>query len=139
MNSNFKQLLDQFSEQWESVVQSSNLQEVESRFSDVEETRDDILNWVFDNIQNEEEQGSYFNTFGEVESNLAETLGDIPVFDDEFDIYESFDEYESYYQRYGCIVPEFVISWDDQRILWSDELQFIDYIQRPDVLMGGND
>jgi hypothetical protein len=139
MNSNFKQLLDQFSEQWESVVQSSNLQEVESRFSDVEETRDDILNWVFDNIQNEEEQGSYFNTFGEVESNLAETLGDIHVFDDEFDIYESFDEYESYYQRYGCIVPEFVISWDDQRILWSDELQFIDYIQRPDVLMGGND
>jgi hypothetical protein len=35
-------------------------------------------------------------------------------------------------------VPEFVISWDEQRILWSDDLN-IDYIQRPDVLMGGND
>ena len=104
----------------------------------MEETRTDVLDWVFENIEDEEEQGLYFNTFGEVESNLADTIGDIPVFDDGFDIYESFDEYEAYYQRYGCMVPEFVISWDEQRILWTDDLT-LDFIQRPDVLMGGND
>jgi len=138
MNNNFKQLLDRFSEQWEAVTESSNLEEVENRFSTMEETREDIINWVFENVDDEEEQGSYFNTFGEVESNLAETVGDIPVFDTEFDIYESFDAYEAYYQRYGCIVPEFVISWDEQRILWADDMN-IDYIQRPDILMSGND
>ena len=138
MNNNFKQLLERFSEQWKDVTQSSNLEEVESTFSAVEETRDYILNWIFENTEEGDEQGSYFNTFGEVESNLAETVGDIPVFDDKFDIYESFDEYETYYQRYGCMVPEFVISWDEKQILWSDELN-IDYIQRPDVLMSGND
>lgn len=138
MNNNFKQLLERFSEQWKAVSSSSNLEEVESSFSTLEETREDILNWIFENIQDDDEQGSYFNTFGEVESNLVNTIGDIPVFDDEFDIYESFDEYEGYYHRYGCMVPEFVISWDDQRILWSDEMT-VDYIQRPDVLMGRND
>ena len=138
MNSNFKQLIERFSEQWEAVTESSNLEEVESNFSQLEETRTNVLDWVFENIEDEEEQGLYFNTFGEVESNLANTIGDIPIFDDTFDIYESFDEYEAYYQRYGCMVPEFVISWDDQRILWSDDMN-IDFIQRPDVLMGGND
>ena len=139
MNNNFKQLLERFSEQWKDVTESSNLEEVESTFSAVEETRDDILNWVFDNIQDEEEQGSYFNTFGEVESNLAQTLGDIPIFDDGFDIYESFDEYESYYQRYGCLTPEFVISWDTENILFDDGDGNIEIVARPDVLMGNTD
>jgi hypothetical protein len=137
MNNNFKQLLERFSEQWESVTESSSLEEVETSFSALEETREDILNWVFDNIQDEEEQGTYFSTFGSVESNLAETYGGIPVFDDKFDIYDSFDEYEAYYQRYGCLVPEFVISWDSERILWSDDLT-IDVIKRPDVLMSSD-
>jgi hypothetical protein len=137
MNNNFKQLLERFSEQWESVTESSSLEEVETSFSALEETREDILNWVFDNIQDEEEQGTYFSTFGSVESNLAETYGGIPVFDGNFDIYDSFDEYEAYYQRYGCLVPEFVISWDSERILWSDDLT-IDVIKRPDVLMSSD-
>jgi hypothetical protein len=137
MNNNFKQLLERFSEQWENVTVSTTLEDVEKNFSALEETRDDILTWVFDNIQDEEEQGTYFSSFGSVESHLAESYGGIPVFDQEFDIYESFDEYEAYYQRYGCLVPEFVISWDSDRILWSDDLN-IDFIKRPDVLMSSD-
>ncbi len=138
MNSNFKQLLEQFSSRWDAVVNSSNLEEVEKSFLLLEEVREDILNWVFENIEDENEQGSYFSTFGELESSLFESSGGIPIFDEDFDIYESFDEYETYYQRYGCMVPEFVISWDSDRVLWSDD-ENTDYIQRPDVLMGGND
>jgi hypothetical protein len=138
MNNNFKQLLEQFSTRWDAVANASNLEEVERSFTILEELRDDILNWVFENIEDENEQGSYFSTFGQLESSLFETSGGIPIFDTDFDIYASFDEYEGYYQRYGCMVPEFVISWDDQRILWSDDMN-TDYIQRPDVLMGGND
>jgi hypothetical protein len=138
MNSNFKQLLEQFSSRWDAVVNSSNIEEVEKSFLLLEEVREDILNWVFENIEDENEQGSYFSTFGELESSLFESSGGIPIFDEDFDIYESFDEYETYYQRYGCMVPEFVISWDSDRVLWSDD-ENTDYIQRPDVLMGGND
>jgi hypothetical protein len=138
MNSNFKQLLEQFSSLWDAVVNSSNLEEVEKTFTLLEGVREDILNWVFENIDDENEQGSYFSTFGELESSLVQLSGGIPIFDEDFDIYESFDEYEAYYQRYGCMVPEFVISWDSERVLWSDD-ENTDYIQRPDVLMGNND
>ena len=137
MSNNFNQLLERFSKQWNIVTESSNLEEVESNFSTLEEIRDTVLSWVFDNIEDENEQSSYFSTFGKLESNLFESTGGIPVFDEEFDIYESFDEYEGYYQRYGCMVPEFVISWDEQRILWTDDLT-MDYIKRPDVLMSQN-
>lgn len=138
MNNNFKQLLEQFSSRWDDVANSSNLEEVEKSFLVLEEVREDILNWVFENIEDENEQGSYFSTFGDLESSLFESSGGIPIFDENFDIYDSFDEYEAYYQRYGCMVPEFVISWDSERVLWSDDMN-TDYIQRPDVLMGNND
>ncbi len=137
MNNNFKQLLEQFSEQWNDVTKSSNLEEVKSSFSNLEQTRETILEWVFKNTDEGDEQGSYFYDFGELESKLLESSDGIPIFDDNFNIYESFDEYEAYYQRYGCMVPEFVISWDDTRLVWSDDLT-IDFIERPDVLMSGN-
>ena len=134
MNSNFKELVEQFSDQWKEVANSSDLDELRESFSKLEEIRENILTWVFENTQDEEKQGYYFSTFGNLESSLVESSGGIPVFDDEFDIYESFDEYETYYQRYGCMVPEYVISWDKTNVLWSDDLT-IDLIKRPDVLM----
>jgi hypothetical protein len=134
MNSNFKELSGQFADQWQKMSTVSNLNELRDEFSHLEEIRENILIWVFENTQDEEEQGNYFSTFGELESSLAESSGGIPIFDEEFDIYDSFDEYESYYQRYGCMVPEYVISWDETNVLWADEMT-IDLIKRPDVLM----
>jgi hypothetical protein len=136
MNNNFQNLLDRFSDEWEEVVNSTTLQEIEKTFSKLESTREEILNWVFDNILNDEELADYFNMFGELESNLVAMFGDIPVFDEEFDIYDSFDEYEAYYQRYGCMVPEFVISWDKDSILFHDDDGNVQITQRPDILMG---
>ena len=75
MNSNFKQLLEQFSNRWDAVANSSNLEEVEKTFTLLEEVREDILNWVFENIDDENEQGSYFSTFGDLESSLFESSG----------------------------------------------------------------
>ena len=65
-------------------------------------------------------------------------MGDVPIFDDTFDVFESFDEYETYYQRYGCEAPEFIVSWDPENVLWTDGLT-IDFIKRPDILMGDTD
>ena len=135
MKNNFKELLEQYSDEWETAVNSRTLEELEENFSRCEDIRTGIFNWVFDNIEDGPEQGEYFATFGDLEASLVTGVGDIPVFDTTFDIYESFDEYEAYYQRYGCMAPEYVISWDDQNILWSDE-ETVEIIKRPDVLMG---
>ena len=134
MNNNFKQLLERFTDEWETVVNATSLHELEDTFLRCEETRTDILNWVFENLEDEEEQGEYFSTFGKLESNLLDTVGDIPIFDEKFDIYDSFEEYETYYQRFGCMVPEFVVSWDKENVLWTDE-ETIEIIKRPDILM----
>lgn len=134
MNNNFKKLLEQFTDEWGTVVQSTTLEELQETFSRVEETRIDILNWVFEKVDDDEEQSEYFSTFGSLEANLLDTIGDIPVFDEKFDIYASFEEYETYYQRFGCLAPEYVISWDNQNVLWTDE-ETIEIIKRPDILM----
>lgn len=134
MNNNFKKLLEQFTDEWGTVVQSTTLEELQETFSRVEETRIDILNWVFEKVEDDEEQSEYFSTFGSLEANLLDTIGDIPVFDEKFDIYASFEEYETYYQRFGCLAPEYVISWDNQNVLWTDE-ETIEIIKRPDILM----
>ena len=138
MNNNFKNLLEQYSEEWKSVVSADTLDQLEKSYTNVESTRDKIMNLVFTTIDDEQEQGQHFSTFGDLETHLWETVGEIPIFDETFDIYESFDEYESYYQRYGCMTPEFIVSWDSKSVLFTDG-EIIEIVARPDVLMNGVD
>ena len=134
MNNNFKQLLDQYSTEWDNVVSAETLERLEEAYTNSESTRDEIMGWVFENIESEDEQGEHFSTFGELENYLWDEVGEVPTFDDTFDVYESFDEYESYYQRYGCMTPEFVISWDGENVLFTDG-DVVEIVARPDVLM----
>ena len=138
MNNNFKKLLEQYSEEWQSVVSSQTLEQLEESYTNSESTREEIMNLVFTTIDDEQEQGQYFSTFGELETHLWENVGEIPIFDEVFDIYESFDEYESYYQRYGCMTPEFIVSWDTENVLFTDG-EVIEIVDRPDVLMNGGE
>ena len=138
MNNNVKKLLEQYSEEWQSVVSSQTLEQLEESYTNSESTREEIMNLVFTTIDDEQEQGQYFSTFGELETHLWENVGEIPIFDEVFDIYESFDEYESYYQRYGCMTPEFIVSWDTENVLFTDG-EVIEIVARPDVLMNGGE
>lgn len=138
MNNNFQQLLDVYQHNWERVVKATSLDDVEKTYMIADESRDNALNWIFENVEEGEEQTQYFEKFGRFESKLLDDMGDVPIFDDTFDVFESFDEYETYYQRYGCEAPEFIVSWDPENVLWTDGLT-IDFIKRPDILMGGTD
>lgn len=138
MNSNFQSLLDKYAQEWERTVNSSNLQEVENTYMAADEAREETLTWIFENIEEDESKAEYFKKFGEFENGLLDRVGDVPVFDASFDVYESFDEYETYYQRYGCETPEFIVSWDTSNVLWTDGFT-VDYIKRPDILMSGDD
>ena len=138
MNNNFQQLLDVYQHNWERVVKATSLDDVEKTYMISDESRDNALNWIFENVEEGEEQTQYFEKFGRFESKLLDDMGDVPIFDDTFDVFESFDEYETYYQRYGCEAPEFIVSWDPENVLWTDGLT-IDFIKRPDILMGDTD
>ena len=139
MNNDFKTLIQSYSDEWENVTTAETLEQLQDAYTNFESTREEILTWVFENIKTEEEQSEYFNTFGSMESEMIENDGGVPIFDQSFDIYESFDEYESYYQRYGCLTPEFVVSWDEQNVLFDDGDGNIEIVARPDVLMGNVD
>ena len=139
MNNDFNKMLDSYSSEWEQCLNTQTLEQLQDSYTNVESTREEILNWVFDNIKSDEEQSEYFVTFGQMESALIDESNGIPIFDDSFDIYESFDEYESYYQRYGCLTPEFVVSWDTENILFDDGDGNIEIVARPDVLMRNGD
>ena len=136
MNSEFKNLMENFANEWENAINSETLEQLQDRYTNSESSREEILTWIFENINSDEEQGEYFNFFGEMEASLIDDSDGLPIFDQEFDIYESFDEYEAYYQRYGCLTPEFVISWDTTNILFDDGDGNIEIVSRPDVLMG---
>ena len=47
MNNNFKNLLEQYSEEWKSVVSADTLDQLEKSYTNVEFTRDKIMNLVF--------------------------------------------------------------------------------------------
>ena len=62
----------------------------------------------------------------------------IPLFDDNTsyeDIETMFEEYGSYFQRYGCLTSEQIVSWDEQNVLFDDEIGNIEIVKRPDVLL----
>lgn len=139
MNSDFKNFIQSYSDEWEKVTNAQTLEQLQESYTNFESTREEILTWVFENMGTEEEQAEYFNTFGSVESQMIDDSNGVPIFDQSFDIYESFDEYESYYQRYGCLTPEFVVSWDEQNVLFDDGDGNVEIVARPDVLMGNVD
>ena len=139
MNNDFNTLIQSYSGEWENVTSAETLEQLQDAYTNFESTREEILTWVFENMETEEEQSEYFTTFGSMESEMVDNSNGIPIFDQSFDIYESFDEYESYYQRYGCLTPEFVVSWDEQNVLFDDGDGNIEIVARPDVLMGNVD
>lgn len=139
MDKNFKGLLETFQNDWANVVGSESLEQLQDAYTNSESSREELFTWVFQSLDDEDAQADYFEIIGKTETKLWEDVGEIPIFDTEFDVYESFDEYEGYYQRYGCMTPEFVISWDGQNILFDDGDGNIEIVARPDVLMDGID
>ena len=88
----------------------------------------------------------YFLEFGKFEDNLwydyqkNELIGGIPSFDPNLaidELYDLFDEHNSYFMRYGCINSDHIVSWDERYVLIEDELGNIVRVKRPDILLSG--
>lgn len=130
MNNEFNELLSRYNAAAEEIQSASSLEVLRDLYANLLESEEAIFNLVFETIEDEVEQGKLLAQL--------EAPG-MPVFFDDFDVEESFDQYESYYQRYGCMTPDFVLSWDEGNVLFEDEDGNLEIVARPDVLMNGQD
>jgi len=144
MKSDFNKMLEEFSELFSEVSNSDNLETLKGTYSSFENKREDILEWVFMKNEEDEVRSQYLTDFAVFEHGLwvdtdkGELADGIPIFDDNCsfeDIDQMFEDYGSYFQRYGCLTADQIISWDEQNILLSDESNSLEIVKRPDVLL----
>ncbi len=143
-NNKFNLLLNEFKENFIVVSNAETLEDLKEKYISLEITRENIHEWILGNCPDDEQKAEYFNKFGKFENSLwtedsnGEVLVGVPIFDldisfDEID--QMFDDYGSYFQRYGCLSPDQIVSWDSENVLFDDEFGNVEIVKRPDVLL----
>ena len=136
MNKNdFKKMLNEFEEEFIKVNNSENLQQLKENYIKLELVRESVFDSLFEKVLDTDERGEFLKTFSKFEYEIPYS---IPLFgNDDLDIIDSlFEEYNGYFQRFGCLNAEQIISWSDKEVLFDDEFGNIDIITRPDNLVG---
>jgi hypothetical protein len=135
-----------FKDIFEVVKNCKNLEELKGQYTIFESKREEIWEYIVKNTETDEEKGQYLTEFANYELDLwvdgdTKTLiGNVPSFDDDLyfeDIEQMFDDYGSYFQRYGCLSPEQVVSWDTENVMIVDEMGNVEIVKRPDVIVKG--
>lgn len=139
MSNEFKSIMEDMENSFIELHKSKSLGELKEKYTSFELNREKLIEWVNVNFNDTEElYHSYIDKIGDFEYRLFEEYGGIPVFDNNFssdDMDELFENYVSYFQRYGCLNTEQIISWDRTNILLEDELGSVEAVVRPDVLL----
>lgn len=136
MNKNdFKKMLNEFEEEFIKVNNSENLQQLKENYIKLELVRETMFDSLFEKVVDTDERGEFLKIFSKFEYEIPYS---IPLFgNDDLDIIDSlFEEYNGYFQRFGCLNAEQIISWSDNEVLFDDEFGNIDIITRPDNLVG---
>jgi hypothetical protein len=135
-----------FKDIFEVVKSCKNLEELKEEYTLFESKREEIWEYIVKNTTTDEERSQYLTEFANYELDLwvdgdTKTLiGNVPSFDDDVyfeDIEKMFDDYGSYFQRYGCLSPEQVVSWDKENVMLVDEMGNVEIVKRPDVIVNG--
>jgi hypothetical protein len=143
-NEKFNSLLQEFKKNFILVSNSKDIEDLKEKYISLEITRENIHEYILSSTDDDETKSNYFNKFGKFENSLWETdktgevLIGIPVFDfdisfDEID--QMFDDYGSYFQRYGCLTSDQIVSWDKENVLFDDEFGNVEIVKRPDILL----
>lgn len=139
MRTDFETMLRKFESAFVYVDDSKDLNELRETYSKFEQYKSELIEWVADKFSNEEEMlVEYSNIIGKKEYDLVVGKG-IPVFGEKEisfdDIEKIFDDNVSYFQRYGCLGVDQILSWDDTDVLIEDEIGNLEIVKRPDILM----
>jgi hypothetical protein len=143
-NEKFNSLLEEFKRNSKLVSNSNNLEDLKEKYISLEITRENIHEYILSSTDDDETKSNYFNKFGQFENSLwsenhsGEVIAGIPIFDfdisfDEID--QMFDDYGSYFQRYGCLTSDQIVSWDKENVLFDDEFGNVEIVKRPDILL----
>ena len=143
-NEKFETLLKEFERNFKFATDSLDLQDLKDKYTALEISRENVFEWVIANIQDDEQKGEYLNKFGRFENLMwqggknNELNTGIPVFDTDIsfdEIDQMFEDYGSYFQRYGCLTSDQIISWDTENVLFDDEFGNVEIVKRPDILL----
>lgn len=141
MKTDFNNLIEDYKSKFKPVYDSDNLDILREKYSEYAICKENISDWILQNTeQDSEESDRLFQILDSMEYNFISDYG-IPVFDDveAEELEEIFEDHTSYFQRYGCIYFDQIISWDKKSILFEDEIGNCEIITRPDVLMRQDD
>lgn len=128
-------LYEQLEKEAKVVSKSSNLEEVNKSLTEYYSTMDSIQDLIVAADLDDEALYAQLNQFSNVQSKHI-TKYPIPVFDGSLDEVALYNDYEGYFQRFDCINPDCILSWDTKNILFMDfDSNIISIITRPDVLM----
>ena len=136
MNKNdFKKMLNEFEAEFIKVNNSENLQQLKENYIKLELVRETMFDSLFEKVVDTDERGEFLKIFSKFEYEIPYS---IPLFgNDDLDTIDSlFEDYNGYFQRFGCLNAEQIISWSDKEVLFDDEFGNIDIITRPDNLVG---
>ena len=136
MNKNdFKKMLNEFEAEFIKVNNSENLQQLKENYIKLELVRESVFDSLFEKVLDTDERGEFLKTFSKFEYEIPYS---IPLFgNDDLDTIDSLSEdYNGYFQRFGCLNAEQIISWSDTEVLFDDEFGNIDIVTRPDTLVG---
>ena len=135
-------LIEEYELELKKCGEAKTLEQLQEAYTNVSSMRDELYDYIHDLYSRKDEDAE--EGFQEEMTKLMRREAEItakypfPVFDDTMDEYELFDEYPTYFQRYGCMDVDYILSWDENSILFHDiESDLIEIIQRPDVLMRG--
>jgi hypothetical protein len=143
-NEKFNSLLEQFKGNFKSVSNSNNLEELKEKYISLEITRENIHEYILSSNSDDEIRANFFNKFGRFENSLweqdtsGEVIAGIPIFDTDIsfdEIDQMFEDYGSYFQRYGCLTSDQILSWDKENVLFDDEFGNVEIVKRPDILL----
>lgn len=142
MNNEFNKLISEYESKFQPISNSKNLEELKEVYLDYLVTKENIEDWIIGNTEaDSEESEQCYQLLDKSEYKFVSNYG-LPYFDDSTEshhVYDIFNEHSSYFQRYGCMYFDQIVSWDKISMLVEDEIGNCEIIARPDVLMKQED
>lgn len=138
MNNDFNVLIKEYEKQFDPLTNCKNLQELKDAYSAYLIIKENVEDWIISNTeQYSDEYEECYQILDKSEYKFVSNYG-LPFFDDSTmseHVYDIYNEHSSYFQRYGCMYFDQIVSWDKVSMLVEDEIGNCEIITRPDVLM----
>ena len=137
-NNEFNVFIEEYEKHFDIISNCKNLQKLNDAYSAYIVSKENIEDWIISNTeQYSDEYESYYQILDKSEYRFVSEYG-LPYFDDTMEsshVYGIYNEHSSYFQRYGCMYFDQIVSWDKNSMLVEDEIGNCLIIARPDVLM----